>query len=67
MGDLERKAVIPYIVAQLLGGVFAAVLIGPLGPTVVADNVSIGLATVIEISITFLLMASILVNLFRKR
>ena len=60
-GDLEGKAVIPYIVAQLLGGIFAAVVIGPLGPTVVADNVSIGLASIIEVSITFLLMASILV------
>ena len=59
-GDLERKAVLPYILAQLLGGIFAAILIGPLGPTVVSENISVGIASVIEISITFLLMASIL-------
>ena len=59
-GDLEGKAVIPYIFAQLSGGLFAAYLIGPVGPTVVSNDITIATAAGIEIFITFMLMASIL-------
>ena len=59
-GDLEGKAVIPYIIAQLSGGLFAAYLIGPVGPTVVSNDITIATAAGIEIFITFMLMASIL-------
>jgi len=59
-GDLEAKAVIPYIIAQLSGGLFAAYLIGPVGPTVVSNDITIATAAGIEVFITFMLMASIL-------
>ena len=59
-GDLEGKALIPYIIAQLSGGLLAAYLIGPVGPTVVSNDISIASAAGIEVFITFMLMASIL-------
>ena len=59
-GDLEGKAVIPYIIAQFSGGLLAAYLIGPVGPTVVSNDISIATAAGIEVFITFMLMASIL-------
>jgi len=64
-GDLEGKAVIPYIIAQLSGGLLAAYLIGPVGPTVVSNDITIATAAGIEIFITFMLMASILLIVSR--
>ena len=64
-GDLEGKAVIPYIIAQLSGGLFAAFLIGPVGPTVVSNDITLATAAGIEVFITFMLMASILLIVSR--
>ncbi|MDG1550434.1 MAG: aquaporin [Candidatus Poseidoniaceae archaeon] len=56
-GHLERKALLPYILAQLLGALVGASMIGQYGYT--DFNVNIGMGIFIEIIITFLLMLSI--------
>ena len=56
-GHLERKALLPYILAQLLGALVGASMIGQYGYT--DFNVNIGMGVFIEIIITFLLMLSI--------
>ena len=58
-GHLEKEALFPYIVAQLSGGAFAAFLLKGAGPTKIATDVSISTAGLIEVFITFSLMASI--------
>ena len=58
-GHLEKEAVIPYIASQLSGALFAAYWLDGVGPTSVAEDVSIVSASVIEVFITFALMASI--------
>ncbi len=54
---LEKKALIPYILAQILGGISAAMLVGKYGST--TFNIVLGYGIIIEIFITFLLMSSI--------
>lgn len=56
-GHLERKALLPYILAQLLGALVGSSMIGQYGYT--DFNVNIGMGIFIEIIITFLLMLSI--------
>lgn len=58
-GHLERQALLPYIIAQLSGGAVAAFLLQGAGPTKRAVDVSIPTAGLIEVFITFSLMASI--------
>ena len=58
-GHLEKEAVIPYIASQLSGALFAAFWLGGVGPTSIADDVSMASASMIELFITFALMASI--------
>jgi aquaporin Z len=58
-GHLEKEALIPYIVAQLSGAMVAAFLLQGVGPTKIAADVSIPTAGLIEVFITFSLMASI--------
>ena len=58
-GHLEKEAVIPYIASQLSGALFAAFCLGGVGPTSIADDVSMASASMIELFITFALMASI--------
>jgi len=58
-GHLEREALLPYIVAQLSGATVAAFLLQGAGPTKRAADVSIPAAGLIEVFITFSLMASI--------
>ena len=57
-GNLEQKALPGYIIAQVLGGFFAALIIAE-GPT--TPRVSMPTAWGIEIAITLILMFSILV------
>ena len=58
-GHLEREALLPYIVAQLSGAAAAAFFLQGVGPTTRASDVSIPAAGLIEVFITFSLMASI--------
>tara|TARA_B110000467_G_scaffold162954_1_gene187591 strand:- start:615 stop:1238 length:624 start_codon:yes stop_codon:yes gene_type:complete len=58
-GHLERSALMPYITAQLGGALLAAWMLNGVGPTQLADGVSVVEATAIEVFITFMLMASI--------
>ena len=58
-GHLEKEALGPYIVAQLAGALTAAWMLGGIGPTQLADDVNMLQGTVIEVFITFALMASI--------
>jgi len=58
-GHLEREALLPYIVAQLSGASVAAFLLQGAGPTKIAADVSLPAAGLIEVFITFSLMASI--------
>lgn len=58
-GHLEKEAVIPYVVSQLSGALLAAFCLGGVGPTAIADDVSMASASMIELFITFSLMASI--------
>lgn len=58
-GHLERSALMPYVAAQLGGALLAAWMLNGVGPTQLASGVSVGEATVIEVFITFMLMASI--------
>ena len=58
-GHLEKEALGPYIAAQLAGALTAAWMLDGIGPTQVADDVSVLQGTAIEVFITFALMASI--------
>ena len=58
-GHLEKEAVLPYIVAQLSGATVAAFFLQGAGPTKRAADVSISMGGLIEVFITFSLMASI--------
>ena len=58
-GHLEKEALVPYILAQLSGAFFAAFLLQGAGPTRVVDDISIFTGGLIEVFITFSLMASI--------
>jgi len=63
-GDLERNAIIPYVSAQITGGLLAAIAISAAdagtGPTTIAANHNYLSAFFIEVFITFVLMANIL-------
>ena len=58
-GHLEKEAVLPYIVAQLSGATVAAFFLQGAGPTKRAADVSISMGGLIEVFITFSLMAGI--------
>ena len=58
-GHLEKEAVLPYIVAQLSGAAVAAFFLQGAGPTKRAADISISTGGLIEVFITFSLMASI--------
>ncbi len=58
-GHLEKEALAPYILAQLGGASFAAYMLQGAGPTKLVEEISIGTGGVIEVFITFTLMASI--------
>ena len=58
-GHLESKAVVPYISAQLFGGLTGGYLVSGVGATTISDDLSIISGWGIEIAITFALMASI--------
>ena len=62
-GELDRKMLMPYLLAQFIGGIIAAYLIGDFGATEFSVNTSTGIG--IEILITFILMMSIYVTIFR--
>jgi aquaporin Z len=59
-GDLEKNAVIPYVSAQIIGAVLAAAAVSGAGPTTIASSHSYASAFIIEVFITFVLMANIL-------
>jgi aquaporin Z len=63
-GDLERNAIIPYVSAQVTGGILAAIAISATGagtgPTTISANHNYLSAFFIEVFITFVLMANIL-------
>lgn len=59
-GNLEKNALIPYISAQIIGGILAAITISGAGPTTIAANHNYLSAFFIEVFITFVLMANIL-------
>ena len=56
-GHLEGRALLPYILAQLLGALAGASIVGQYGFTIF--NIELGLGFIIEVFITFLLMMSI--------
>lgn len=58
-GHLENEALAPYILAQLGGASFAAYMLQGAGPTKLVEEISIVSGGVIEVFITFTLMASI--------
>ena len=58
-GHLEKHLLMPYIVAQLAGGLAAGMMLGGVGPTALAPGVSTAEGIAIEVFITFALMASI--------
>ena len=62
-GELDRKMLMPYLLAQFIGGIIAAYLIGDFGATEFSVNTSTGIG--IEILITFILMMSIYLTIFR--
>ncbi|NCG43083.1 MAG: hypothetical protein GWO84_06050 [Euryarchaeota archaeon] len=59
-GNLEKNALIPYVSAQIIGGILAAVAISGAGPTTIAANHNYLSAFFIEVFITFVLMVNIL-------
>lgn len=59
-GNLEKNALIPYISAQIIGALIAAVAVSGAGPTTIASSHSYASAFIIEVFITFVLMANIL-------
>jgi aquaporin Z len=62
-GELDKKMLMPYLVAQFIGGIIAAYLVGDFGATEFSVNTSTGIG--IEILITFILMMSIYLTIFR--
>lgn len=58
-GHLEKEALLPYILAQLSGAYFAAYILQGAGPTRVVEDISMLTGGLIEVFITFTLMASI--------
>ena len=58
-GHLEKEALIPYIIAQLSGASLAAFILEGAGPTQIVDDISVYTGGLIEVFITFSLMASI--------
>ncbi|MDA0715396.1 MAG: aquaporin [archaeon] len=64
-GHLEGKLVIPYIIAQIFGGLLGAGLTKGAGPTLPRDDISLAELVGIEVFITSVLMASILFILLR--
>ena len=58
-GHLEKEALLPYILAQLSGAYFAAYILQGAGPTRVVEDISMFTGGLIEVFITFTLMASI--------
>lgn len=59
-GQLENALVIPYILAQCLGALVAALLLSGAGPTLVDADHSLTEGFLIEVAITAVLMTSIL-------
>ncbi len=62
-GELDKKMLMPYLLAQFIGGIIAAYLVGDFGATEFSVNTSTGIG--IEILITFILMMSIYLTIFR--
>ena len=62
-GQLDKKMLMPYLTAQFVGGIVAAYLIGDFGATEFSVNIGSGIG--IEIFITFVLMMSIYLTIFR--
>lgn len=62
-GQLERKMLIPYLIAQFAGGIIAAYAVGDFGATEFSLDTGMGIG--IEILITFILMMSIYLTIFR--
>ena len=62
-GQLDKKMLMPYLTAQFIGGIVAAYLVGGFGATEFSVNTSTGIG--IEILITFVLMMSIYLTIFR--
>lgn len=62
-GQLERKMLIPYLIAQFSGGIIAAYAVGDFGATEFSLDTGMGIG--IEILITFILMMSIYLTIFR--
>ena len=61
-GELERRLLPTYIIAQLTGGLLAALIIGEYGATEFSTSYSLGIG--IEIIITFLLMFGIYLTIW---
>ena len=59
-GKLSNSLIVPYIIAQFLGALLAAVLLGGVGPTMLDPSISYLTGFSIEVAITAILMASIL-------
>lgn len=64
-GQLEGRKVVPYILAQIFGGVLGALLTKGAGPTIPRDDIGLAELVGIEVLITCLLMSSILFILLR--
>ena len=62
-GQLDKKMLMAYLFAQFIGGIIAAYLVGDFGATEFSVNTSTGIG--IEILITFVLMMSIYLTIFR--
>ena len=62
-GELDKKMLMTYLLAQFIGGIIAAYLVGNFGATEFSVNTSTGIG--IEILITFILMMSIYLTIFR--
>ncbi|MDG1549112.1 MAG: aquaporin [Candidatus Poseidoniaceae archaeon] len=62
-GQLENKLLVPYLIAQFTGGIIAAYLVGDFGATEFSVDTSFGIG--IEVLITFVLMMSIYLTIFR--
>tara|TARA_B100001564_G_scaffold353837_1_gene363438 strand:- start:624 stop:1235 length:612 start_codon:yes stop_codon:yes gene_type:complete len=61
-GELERRLLPAYIIAQLAGGLLAALILGEYGATELSTNYSLGIS--IEVFITFLLMFGIYLTIW---
>lgn len=59
-GQLEGRRVVPYVFAQCLGALTAALVLQGAAPTTVHDDLSLLQAFLLEVTITLLLMVSIL-------